>query len=307
MADYTGCECIKCKKEFTSEDDIVVCPICGTPYHRECYAEVGTCINTKLHEKGQSYIKGSQHNFPDKDIDEAAKNKETIRDVEVEIIGSSLEGADEETQKRAKEIYEKINNMAASSANKAGSNRYDGVNVGDMAAFIRKNVYYYLTTFSIFAVRKRKISFNFSALLFPALYFANRKMPLIALVIVVLSWFSYFPTFLEVASSSSIVFLQDFVSNFNIHSKEFSTLAFFAATLSNLISISSCLFANNIYYRKSVREITKIREVDKTNEAIKTLERKGGTSVLLTLLFAALYILPYYAVLAFEYFSNFIQ
>ena len=59
MADYTGAECLSCGKKFESGDDIVVCPECGTPYHRECYLKEGKCINTELHENGQSWSKGS--------------------------------------------------------------------------------------------------------------------------------------------------------------------------------------------------------------------------------------------------------
>ena len=36
MADYINEKCISCGKEFTKDDDVVVCPECGTPYHRGC-------------------------------------------------------------------------------------------------------------------------------------------------------------------------------------------------------------------------------------------------------------------------------
>ena len=32
MADYTGKKCIVCGGVFSENDDIVVCPECGTPY-----------------------------------------------------------------------------------------------------------------------------------------------------------------------------------------------------------------------------------------------------------------------------------
>ena len=55
MSLYTGLKCKVCDKSFLEEDDIVVCPDCGTPYHRSCYKEKGECINYELHEKNQSY------------------------------------------------------------------------------------------------------------------------------------------------------------------------------------------------------------------------------------------------------------
>ena len=55
MADYRNCACIGCKNTFEPDDDIVVCPECGTPYHRDCWNAHGHCINTELHETGGSW------------------------------------------------------------------------------------------------------------------------------------------------------------------------------------------------------------------------------------------------------------
>jgi len=55
MSDYIGAKCIVCEKEFTNDDEIVVCPDCGTPYHKACYLKEGKCINNILHEKNQSW------------------------------------------------------------------------------------------------------------------------------------------------------------------------------------------------------------------------------------------------------------
>lgn len=55
MANYTGKKCFSCGEVFKDGDDIVVCPECGTPYHRECYLKEGKCINDALHESGQSW------------------------------------------------------------------------------------------------------------------------------------------------------------------------------------------------------------------------------------------------------------
>lgn len=46
---YVGLKCPVCGKTFTADDDIVVCPECGTPYHRECYAQTGKCIYADRH------------------------------------------------------------------------------------------------------------------------------------------------------------------------------------------------------------------------------------------------------------------
>lgn len=52
MADYKGNTCPVCKQKFKEADDIVVCPDCGTPYHRECWKKVGVCVHRADHAAG---------------------------------------------------------------------------------------------------------------------------------------------------------------------------------------------------------------------------------------------------------------
>ena len=55
MIDYTGIECPICKKAFTETDDIVVCPECGAPYHRECYQKVKHCVFEDKHGTAEAW------------------------------------------------------------------------------------------------------------------------------------------------------------------------------------------------------------------------------------------------------------
>ncbi|MEG2088370.1 MAG: RING finger protein, partial [Angelakisella sp.] len=55
MSLYTGCECPCCGKPFEATDDIVVCPICGSPHHRACYKAAGHCANEQLHEQNKQW------------------------------------------------------------------------------------------------------------------------------------------------------------------------------------------------------------------------------------------------------------
>lgn len=51
---FTGAECVFCKKKFEENDDVVVCPVCGSPHHRECWSRLGKCANSDLHK--ENYI-----------------------------------------------------------------------------------------------------------------------------------------------------------------------------------------------------------------------------------------------------------
>lgn len=44
-------KCLVCNNSFKEDDDIVVCPHCGTPHHRECYKENVKCANAEKHSE----------------------------------------------------------------------------------------------------------------------------------------------------------------------------------------------------------------------------------------------------------------
>lgn len=52
---YIGARCPVCEKKFIEGDDIVVCPVCGAPHHRDCYAEEGQCAFEEEHITGKPW------------------------------------------------------------------------------------------------------------------------------------------------------------------------------------------------------------------------------------------------------------
>lgn len=52
---YERQNCVHCGREFAKNDDIVVCPVCGTPHHRECWADGNGCGNASRHADGFVY------------------------------------------------------------------------------------------------------------------------------------------------------------------------------------------------------------------------------------------------------------
>ena len=47
--------CPVCDKLFNESDDIVICPHCATPHHRDCYNQLGHCANKDKHRDGFDY------------------------------------------------------------------------------------------------------------------------------------------------------------------------------------------------------------------------------------------------------------
>lgn len=52
---YDGIKCEKCGIEFTADDDVVVCPICGAPHHRGCWLEQNACTHSEEHTAGYQW------------------------------------------------------------------------------------------------------------------------------------------------------------------------------------------------------------------------------------------------------------
>lgn len=69
---YTNEICQGCGKVIQNDDDIVVCPECETPQHRECYNAEHKCVNEHLHSDG--------YEWKPKHQGEMAETTETVSD-----------------------------------------------------------------------------------------------------------------------------------------------------------------------------------------------------------------------------------
>ncbi len=52
---YKDISCPGCGRMITENDDVVVCPECATPQHRECYEKENKCVNAHLHAEGYEW------------------------------------------------------------------------------------------------------------------------------------------------------------------------------------------------------------------------------------------------------------
>ncbi len=223
MADFTGRKCIVCDNTFEKGDDIVVCPECGTPYHRSCYNEKGECINYSLHESGKSW-QDAQQEFKkefasDGDTVKCPRcgNENPPQTLFCERCGLPLGMNTSGAQQRFNDTqYNNPNanmggmggfggpmggNMGGMGNPMMGGMPFvqtqrvtpdmdlDGNTVGEYASFIGQNKPYFLAQFLRFVKTKAKSSFSFVGFLFPEYYFFYRKMfkeGIIALILTVL-------------------------------------------------------------------------------------------------------------------------
>lgn len=294
MSNFTGAECKICKENFKDSDDVVVCPQCGTPYHRECYAKEGKCINGRLHEENKSWSQEMQESGEAQQKKCAACNAVNKPHALIcESCGASL--VDNlnfsDDNNRNFNSQNNFNGFAFNPGDKYcgfdPDETLDGdVKISEAADFIGTNVPYYLMLFKRMKETGRKISVNFICLVLPNFYFAHRKMWLEAVLTTVLLGILCIPQIIYsmVLMEDSIVQMglpTDILNAIDIQSRSFQLLYSIASYGSLIVYVLAFLFANRLYYRHMQKKISAVKkQYSSDTEVSQKIISAGGTSVL---------------------------
>lgn len=141
---YEGLTCPVCETVFKEGDDVVVCPRCGLPHHRRCWAEIGKCYADDKHGTEEQW---SREEAECDKKDEAAHH---------EVVTQPLPPV-----RFAAEAY--------SSNEKIGS-----TNAADLAAVVGSNTRYYLERFRRIE-RGQSGGWNWAAFLLAPFWLFYRK------------------------------------------------------------------------------------------------------------------------------------
>ncbi|MGN0620305.1 MAG: RING finger protein [Porcipelethomonas sp.] len=305
MANYNGAECLICKKKFSDDDDIVVCPECGTPYHRDCYLAKGECVNGKLHESGGSWKRESSSGTDDMSQD-AEKDGEKIcrmcgasnkaHSLICEKCGSPMIGNNQEMGVDQRQYGGCNGNGAPYGAMNfnpddkfCGMNpdeEFEGVKLSEVSEFVGKNRYYYLPMFKRMKDTGKSVSFNFVCLFFPQLYFANRKMWLFTVLTTLISFVLSVPTLMYYMADMNLAGAA--VSSMNFNGAVFVTASRLTYYLNIAFTVLMCLFANKLYYHHVLKKVRQLKNMSGgAGIPEESMQRYGGTStagIIMTLL-----------------------
>lgn len=290
---YKGEKCFYCNEVFNDNDDVVVCPKCGTPYHRECYKQAGSCINHHLHELGESW-KGTVEQ-PAEPAKPVINNNDNISDEQAEAFKETL-GFD----------------LTKPFMGLDPDEDFEGAKMNEIFAFVKTNTIYYIPLFKKMKSMGSKVSFNLSSFLFPYFYFANRKMWLMALVSVFVTLFLQIPSFLISLSDniayglldeSMVQYAQSVFHNLlTFIENNYHTIEIFAWVCNIGIyafRLAMCLFANWLYYRFTIKSIKKLKfRFPDTARRMSVISNAGGTNTL-NIFLIALIIFAGYILIAF--------
>ena len=326
MAGYIGTRCIVCSEKFTSEDDVVICPDCGTPYHRTCYQNEGNCVNTILHKNGgewkPSYDVGSGDGECSETVCRFCGYTNPPLTLFCQRCGMPSSGINNDVN--GMNGYEQRYDGASINSDPGAYNRnansgipfnpyfvnfsdplcgfnpeeeVEGVKMWELGDFVGTNTHYYLPLFKQFKDLGRKFSLNFSAMLFPELYFSYRKMPLLALAALVLRILSRVPQFIYAfAGASGYGLISEIASRFDVKSPAFQGVSLIGTAIYYVLMFTFGFLGNRLYYNHTIRKIKSVRGSRSGMELRAALSKKGGTSALLLSLFICLMAIPYAAI-----------
>lgn len=203
---YENHSCPYCGKPLRAEDDVVVCPVCATPQHRECWMEKGCCANEELHAEG--YVWNSREktqsapetpHTPDSNICHICGSENPADALHCGNCGALFgERAENSSHNKTCAFCGKENDSDALHCKYcgapigAGSPYYNdnpylagtgissdeligGMKAGDIALYTQSSSKRYLPKFRRFANGK-KLSFNFAAFFFAPYWFFFRKL-----------------------------------------------------------------------------------------------------------------------------------
>lgn len=172
---YDNKVCDGCSEIMLDGDDIVVCPECGTPQHRECYKKNNECVNAHLHAEGFDW--SAVNVVPEVKEEPEKPEAQEIQDETADSnpnqpFFTSVEGTSEF---RMPEFT--VNNVFVNGQNFAADEDIGGATVSDVVTYTQVNSHHYLRKF----IRNRdKKSFfpswNWGALVFGPSWFFYRKL-----------------------------------------------------------------------------------------------------------------------------------
>ena len=295
MGKYTGCQCIICQKLFEETDDIVVCPECGTPYHRSCWDSQGHCINITLHSVGGSWQR-IQDERRTKLGGKVCPNCQFVNMPNVErcaVCDTPLTQEQETTDENQKikiplpDGQQMVLDISDPCCGLNPNEPMEEEKLEDVANFVKTNTLYYIPLFRRFRDTGRRVSLNFTCIVFPDLYFAYRKMWSMAILSGIIKIICNLPVLMlqMLANLTSKRFISSLQQAYGEKAVSmFDGLTAFLKSNETLleslnvplyligigIQILFCLFGNYLYYRFTLKSVGKIRRVSPTKDLKKS-------------------------------------
>lgn len=314
--DYIGNKCPVCDKYFHADDDIVVCPECGTPHHRECYEQLGHCANEALHSRGYDYNQENENKTKDIKICPKCGKQNEADCFFCKYCGTSLTENSTQNYDNTQQQQQYGSPFSAGQGGTPFNAAFldplagvpgdtdlgDGVTAGEAAKYVKNNTPYFIRVFSNIKNFNRS-KFNFAAALFTGGYMLYRKMyklgaifAALQLALMVLQFYleSICGIFNGSVSLASTDIFSGYSNILSSASEQDINLFFLIETIDILLLIFRIVIGlcfNRMYFTHCKKQIVKIKNDVTDGENPETvLQTKGGvnTPLAISLLITAM-------------------
>ena len=282
-----GKKCPICNGYLFNEDEIVWCPECGAPHHKDCYKAINKCGFAELH--GTQELKNMLKQPEEFEVKQEPGTASTEAEQVIRIRCNSCGAAFPIN-------YDRCPNCSAENRAKNGNffmfdmlggvpkneDIGEGVTAEKAGKFVALSAHKFLPKFRAFK-NGRKCFFSFLTFLFPAANFASRKMypaAFLSGIIETAGTLLTLPLSLEVSK----VGLKEYGEIYafmeqNIANKDFMSLfllSFAGLNLLLLYRIVSALIFDKVYYKHTINKIKEIENESEDKEQTELSFRKRG-------------------------------
>lgn len=285
--------CVVCNAYLFEEDDVVFCPVCGAPHHRECYNKIGKCALEEFH--------GTENEYKKPEATSETSIETESKTVTCGICGEEFSKDEPKCPKCSAPQFSKIGSFHVFDFLGGIPEDFkieEDVTANDVKKFVMANTHRYVPKFASLN-KSNKASWNWLAFLFPACWLLSRKMYksgiIVGLLTIISTFFSYplsnalysmaIPT---ETYSKTVQWLMENMSQID------SSVLIFAAIGSLLlltIRIVCGVFGDWFYRNHTVKSIREIKA--NSEDADFDYRKRGGVNTLLFMIsFMALEYLP---------------
>ena len=327
MPSYIGSECPVCGKAFTQQDDIVVCPECGSPHHRACYKAQGHCGNQEYHQAGKQWqpepppAYQNEHTTQDVVVCRSCGEHNPAANIFCQRCGQKILGTPQGSppdhgypyapQYGAKpgapgDPRQEGPTPAFFGAQTDYSQELEqGVTLGEAADYVGPNSLPFLMRFQ--AIAKGALSFNWSAFFFGYFYCFYRKMNrtgivLLSIFLAMLLPFCYFAVLVVQESLAATGGVLTLPMELNMNTAAYTNLLLVLSGM-RLISFGCMMYCgftfNKSYYRRMIGQIVAQRQqgtvTPGTPEYRGAVSRLGGVNQAAPFVAAGVVVTVYFA------------
>lgn len=312
---YEGYSCPVCEKAFTKADDVVVCPACGAPHHRECWKQEGHCHFEDTHGTSRQWNREQGDSIP-KDSSRcphcghansafAEFCAHCGKDLQAKDWNSEPNATHEEPPFSPFSGYGEYRPFQAPAPDVSvpDDTDIDGVSAKEMRIFVGQNSQYYVPRFHKMCEKGSCFSWNWAAFLLAPYWLWFRKQHLAGTIVLLLEaartvisgffLYGYVGFSTTTTNEELIARLEQLAADGTF--RQWILVMYLFLFISILMRIFFGAFGNYLYCRLAKKRILKLRGQANTVAIVAA----GGVST-------ALAVTAYVVLYLISTFSNFI-